>query len=256
MPVPEWIKVHGPGIGTIVGLVGLWEGAVSLSGSRFETLPPPSRIVLAWHEALVSGPMTEDFWHTLATTLTGWVVSGVVGIALGVLLAGSEWSRRYSQATIELLRPLPPVAFVPVAVLAFGFSLKTEFAVMLLPCLWPVLMNTMGGLRQTPPRLLEVAQCCRFSRWAVLKKLTLPHAFPTILVGLRLSLNMALVMAVVTEMIGNPEGMGYALVREQQALRSDMMFAYLFAIGLTGLALNAMLRGAARALLPGWRHVL
>ena len=63
-------------------------------------------------------------------------------------------------------------------------------------------------------------------------------------------------MAVVTEMIGNPEGMGYALVREQQALRSDMMFAYLFAIGLTGLALNAMLRGAARALLPGWRHVL
>lgn len=256
MPAREWVGRHAPGLLTAAGLIAVWEAAVRLSSLKLDSLPPPSAIVLAGIESVRSGQMWTDLTHTLTATLAGWVAACAVGIAAGVLLIQFEGLRRYSQATIELLRPLPPVAFVPVAVLAFGFSFATEFSVMLLPCLWPVLINTIGGLGQTPPRLLEVARCCRFSRWATLRKLTLPHAFPTILVGLRLSLGMALVLAVVTEMIGNPEGMGYALIREQQALRSDTMFAYLFVIGMTGVVLNAALRLTARLLAPGWRHVL
>lgn len=256
MPAREWLRHHAPGLLTAAGLIGVWEAAVRLSSVRLDSLPPPSGIVLAGIEAVRSGQMADDLTHTLTATLAGWAAASIAGIAAGILLIQFEGLRRFSQAAIELLRPLPPVAFVPVAVLAFGFSFATEFSVMLLPCLWPVLINTIGGLGQTPARLLEVARCCRFSRWRTLKKLTLPHAFPTILVGLRLSLSMALVLAVVTEMIGNPQGMGYALIREQQALRSDTMFAYLFVIGLTGVALNAALRQAARWLAPGWRHVL
>jgi ABC-type nitrate/sulfonate/bicarbonate transport system permease component len=244
------------GLATAVAIVVAWELVVQLSVNRFESLPPPTQIAVAAVELARSGQLWIDFSHTLVAALAGWLLASAAGLALGVVLIQSRLLHGYALATIEVLRPLPPVAFVPVAVLAFGFSIATELSVMVLPCLWPVLINTMTALRQTPERLLEVACACRLSPLATLTRLRLPQAFPTIMVGLRLALSLALVLAVVTEMIGNPEGMGYAMVREQQALRADAMFAYLFLIGLTGVALNAGLRTIGRTLFPGWRHVL
>lgn len=245
-----------PGLATAIGILVAWELLVRLLAGGLDSMPPPTQIAAAAIELAASGQMWIDFRHTLFAAVAGWLIACAAGLTLGVALVQSRMLSGYALATVELLRPLPPVAFVPVAVLAFGFSIATELSVMVLPCLWPVLINTMTALHRTPERLLEVARSCRLSPLATLTRLRLPQAFPTIMVGLRLALSLALVLAVVTEMIGNPEGMGYALVREQQALRADAMFAYLFLIGLTGVALNAGLRAIGRTMFPGWRHAL
>ena len=111
---------------------------------------------------------------------------------------------------------MPGIAFVPAALLLFGFSLKTELVVIVLPSIWPVLMNTMGGIAGVHHRLNEVGATLRFSFAARVRKILLPAAMPSVLVGLRLSLTLALVLAIVAEMIGNPTGLGYAIVRDNK----------------------------------------
>ena len=167
----------------------------------------------------------------------------------------SPTARRYSLASIEVLRPMPGVAFAPVGLLLFGFSLKTEMVVTILPVLWPVLVNTIGGVTGVHQRLYDVGRTFRLSRKDTILRIILPAAMPPIVVGARISLGLALVLAVVAEMVANPEGLGYGIVREQQALRPDLMFAYIVTVGFIGIALNAGMLALAEALFPSFRQL-
>jgi ABC-type nitrate/sulfonate/bicarbonate transport system permease component len=115
---------------------------------------------------------------------------------------------------------------------------------------WTVLVNTIDGVRSVRPELLDVATIMRMSRLMTVRKLILPAAMASIVVGLRLALSLALVLAVVAEMIGNPSGLGNALVSAQQALQPEQMFAYVVIIGVLGVSLNAALRYASVRAFP------
>lgn len=243
-------RVNLPGLATFAACLGLWELAERLGSVQFDYLPPPSAILGGIADLLRDGELVADIAHTLQAVLIGWVAAMLVGISLGMLLGYSTGLRRYTLATIEVLRPMPGIAFVPVALLLFGFSMQTEVMVIILPALWPILVNTMGGVMAVHRRLFDVGRTLRLSRGAVLLKILLPAAMPSIIVGARISLGLALVMAVIAEMIGNPQGLGYAVVREQQALRPDRMFGYVAAIGMLGIALNAAMLAIGRRLAP------
>jgi sulfonate transport system permease protein len=232
------------GLATPAACILAWETAVGTGVLHYQYLPAPSAIVLGAGELIAGGELLDATLHTLESVFLGWAVAVAAGVSLGLLLGSSPLLRRYALATIEVLRPMPAIAFVPVALLLFGFSIETELMVIILPTLWPVLINTMGGLMNVHVRLVEVGRTLRLSRTAILRKVMVPAAAPAILVGLRLSLTLALVLAVLAEMVGNPEGLGYGVVAQQQALRPDLMFVYVVVIGLLGLALNAFLVGA------------
>jgi sulfonate transport system permease protein len=228
----------------------LWETVIRVGVLQYQNLPAPSAIVLGAGELIASGELVDALLHTLKSVFLGWTLAVAVGVPLGLLLGSSAWLRRHTLATIEVLRPMPAVAFVPVALLLFGFSIETELMVIILPSLWPVLINTMGGLMDVHERLADVGRTLRLRRAAILYKVMLPAATPAILVGARISLTLAVVLAVLAEMVGNPEGLGYAVVTEQQALRPDLMFVYVVAIGLLGLVLNALLVNAVSLSFP------
>jgi sulfonate transport system permease protein len=135
--------------------------------------------------------------------------------------------------------------------LLFGFSIQTELFVVALPGIWPVLIGTMGGVMAVPTRLRDVAKSMRLGRTEAFCKIFVPGAAPSILIGCRLSMTTSLVLAIAVEMIGNPEGLGYAVVREAMALNRETMFAYVFLIGLLGVFFNAALVVAGKILLPG-----
>jgi sulfonate transport system permease protein len=237
---------HGPGTLAIVALLAAWEWAVQSGRVQFDYLPTPSAILAALWAVIRSGDLFADTLHTLQAALLGWLIACVIGITLGVALGYSETLRRYTMASIEMLRPLPGVAFVPVALLLFGFSMQTELLVIAIPSLWPILINTMGGVLSIHPRLFDVGKMLRFSPPRVFRKILIPAALPAIVVGCRLSLGLALVMAIIAEIVGNPQGLGYAVVREQQAMAPDRMFAYVFAIGILGMAFNAAILALSR----------
>jgi ABC-type nitrate/sulfonate/bicarbonate transport system permease component len=244
-------RVNILGILTIVALVVLWEYLIRSGIMSFEYIPAPSQVVGGFIELIHSGELQRNLSHTVVAALLGWLCAGVVGILLGSLLGLSRPVWLYTMASVESLRALPIVAFVPVAVLLLGFTSRMEIVVAFYAALWPILINTYGGIRSVDRRLLEVGYVLDLRRREVMWKLRLPSATPFVMVGLRLGLSVSFILTLVAEMIGNPAGLGYALVQAGQALQPAQMFAYLVVIGLIGVVLNGVLMISARLLFRG-----
>lgn len=230
--------------------IGLWELLVRTGVLTFSYLPPPSDVAVGLGDLFRSGELATALGHTLFAALTGWAIAGVVGVAAGSVLGLVRPVWKYSMASLEALRALPIVAFVPVAVLLYGFSVQTEIMVACYAALWPILLNTINGMR-TEARMVESGRVLRLSRAAVLWKIRLPAATAAIVVGLRLGLSTSLVLTLVAEMVGNPAGLGFLLVEKGQALQPGQMFAAVFVIGVTGIVLNGLVMGAAKLAFRG-----
>lgn len=243
-------RINMLGLATMVAFVGLWELFVRSATVDFEFLPAPSGIAEALGSLIASGDLFAPVVHTLRSALVGWVIAALFGITLGVWLGLSDTAWRYSMASIEILRAIPPITLVPVSLLTFGFSLRMELVVIVYACAWTVLVNTIHGVRTLRPELLDVGRMLRMSKFTAIRKLILPSATPSIIVGLRLAMSLSLVLAVVAEMIGNPSGLGNALVRAQQALQPEQMFAYVVTIGVLGVVLNTGLRYVSARAFP------
>jgi sulfonate transport system permease protein len=236
---------------TILLVLVLWEIAIRGGLITFDYLPAPTAILFAGWGLLRSGELAAQTLHTVGAVLLGWIIACALGLALGFVLGYSRLARRYFEATVELLRPLPGIAFLPVALLIFNFSLTTELVVMIYASVWPVLINTMSGIMSVATRLHDVGRTLRLTRLRTLTQLLIPAAAPSIIVGCRLGLGTALVMAIIAEMLGNPHGLGYAVVSELQAMQPERMFVYVLSIGFLGLALNAALIAVSRLMLRG-----
>lgn len=239
-------------VGAAVFVLGLllWELLVRTGVLTFSYLPPPSDVAVGLGQLLGNGELLGALGHTVLAALSGWAIAGVVGVAAGSLLGLVRPVWKYSMASLEALRALPIVAFVPVAVLLYGFSVQTEILVSFYAALWPILLNTVNGMR-TESRLVETSRVLRLSRAETLWKIRLPAATATIVVGLRLGLTTALVLTLVAEMVGNPAGLGFLLVTKGQALQPGQMFAAVFVIGVTGILLNAVVLGLSRLVFRG-----
>ena len=243
-------SINFSGISVFVLILAAWEASVRLGAITFEFFPAPSAIFAGAVELARDGILLQDLLHTLLSIAIGWTIATIVGVSVGLLLGFSPLARRYGLASIEVLRPIPGIAFAPLGLLLFGFSLQTELVVTVLPTVWPVMINTMGGVANVQPRLTDVGRTFRLNSYEVVRYLLLPAAMPSIVVGARISLGLALVMAIVAEIVGNPEGLGYGIVREQQALHPEFMFAYIAVVGLLGLILNAGVLALTTSLWP------
>jgi ABC-type nitrate/sulfonate/bicarbonate transport system permease component len=142
--------------GGFVAFLLLWEGAVRGGLLHYDYLPAPSAVAVALSELALAGDAFGETAHTLGAALAAWAIAVSVGVVCGAVLGVSATVRTYTMATVELIRPLPPVALVPVALLLFGFSIKTEIIVTALPAVFPVLIGTMGGVMAVPSGLRDL----------------------------------------------------------------------------------------------------
>jgi NitT/TauT family transport system permease protein len=236
----------------VVVLVG-WQVAKSAGLLPYTNLPAPSSIWAALEELAASGEFGANTVHTILACVGGWAIGSVAGLALGLLLGLSGWAWAYAMASVEVLRGIPAIAFVPIAVIVLAQTVQMEIAIAAWVAIWPVAIGTIDGVRGVSQVHLDLASSLRMSRPSRILKFHLPTAMPTVVVALRLSLSAALVLAIVAEIVGNPDGIGYALVQAQQSLRPDAMFAYILLTGLLGLALNFALTATLSRLVPGAR---
>lgn len=242
--------VNPLGVSVLVALGGVWELMVRSDIANVQFLPAPSEIAVAAHGAFFGGELIGRTIHTVGVTLLGWFVASSIGLGLGLLLGLSPTAYRYSMTSFEVTRAIPPITLTPVALLVFGFSLKMELVLVIFGGIWPVLVNTIGGVRAIAPELRDVGTMCKLSRVSMIKKIVLPAAAPAVVVGLRLALSLCLVLAIVAEIVGNPAGLGFGLISARQALEPALMFTYVIAAGLLGILLNAALGTAVRFVLP------
>jgi sulfonate transport system permease protein len=220
----------------LLGALELWARTV---GSSSDSVAPPSAAILALLKAGGDGSLWLATGFTLGSAALGLLIAGVLGILIGTLLGLSPRLARWSFLSVEVFRPVPSVALIPLAMLVLGFGLRMELAVIAFACFWPMLVLTQAAAKQVESQLLEVAQALELSAWQQFVSIILPAMLPRLFVALRLGVAIALVVAVTVEIAANPHGMGYALVIAQQSLDPALMLAWLIWIGIIGFVINA-----------------
>ena len=183
---------------------------------------------------------TEHILATLSRMAVGYGLAAVLGIALGLVMG--RWRAVYElfEPLVEFVRPMPPVALIPILLLLLGIGNEMKIALVAFASLFPILLNTIDGVRSVHPTMLDVARTFRLSRPDVLRKVILPAALPQIVAGLRISLAIALIVALVSEMVGATEGLGYFVLQAQRGLRIRDMYAAIVLLALLGYTLNAL----------------
>ena len=221
-----------------LALLALLEAWARTIGQHSDAVAPPSLALLALLRAFADGSLLAASAFTLGVAALGLALGSALGVALGLLLGLSRRSAACAFLSVELLRPIPSVALIPVAMLVFGFGRSMELSVIAFATFWPVLVLTQAAVRQVEPRLLELSAALQLSAWQRTCKIVLPAVLPRLFVALRLGVSIALVVAVTVEIAANPHGMGYALMIAQQSLEPPLMLAWLGWIGCVGYAVN------------------
>jgi sulfonate transport system permease protein len=216
--------------------------------------PSPTRTFAA----LSAMEQRGDLWKPMAATslrmFYGWVLASLAGVLLGAAIARSGPVRAYLEPLLEFLRPLPASAIIPPAILFLGLTSKMAVAVISFGALWPVLLGAYHGFRSVDPQLMEMATAMRMGTASFLWKVALPSALPDIFAGVRVSLAIALILAVVTEMQSAQSGLGFNILMAQRSFRSPELYAGIVVLGVLGLFTNQALVAAERHLLR-WRLV-
>lgn len=206
-----------------------------------DTLAAPSKIVRGAIETMTDGTLLKTTYQTLFAAALGLLIGMVAGTACGILIGLSRLADRLSSWSVEMLRPIPSVALIPLALLTFGYGYRMEYAVVAWATFWPFLILTQHALKQIDVRLIEVSKLMGFGILSRIYKIMLPAAAPRLFTALRLAVGLSLVVSVTVEIAANPQGLGYGLMVAQETIRPDRMFALLIWVGLLGWAMNYFL---------------
>jgi ABC-type nitrate/sulfonate/bicarbonate transport system permease component len=227
-------------------LVLALEAWARTAGRGSDAVAAPSAAALALARAAADGSLLQGTAFTLGCAATGLAVGALLGTLLGTWLGLVRCAAAAAFGSVELLRPIPSVALIPLAMLIFGFGVGMEAAVIAFATFWPMLVLAQAAARQVDPQLLEVARALQLSPRRRFVSVLLPAMVPRLFVALRLCTAIALVVAVTVEIAANPHGMGYALIIAQQSLDPALMLAWLLWIGAVGYAINALTLGLER----------
>jgi NitT/TauT family transport system permease protein len=242
--IPERAKAFLLPVAALV-LLEIWARTTQLQS---DSLAPPTAVAAALVEAFKDGSVLTATRDTLVSAFAGLLIGGAVGLAFGIALGIFRIFDRLMEVTIEAIRPIPSIALLPIALIALGFGYRMEIVIVAFACVWPILILSRAAIGGIEPRLIEVSRALRLSPADRVRKIIIPAALPRIFLAFRLAAGIALIVAVTVEIAINPIGLGAAIMTAQQALRPDLMLAYLVWIGAVGYALNAGLVVAQRHL--------
>ena len=246
-PTARWRRIVQGLLVPIVLLVA-WETYARTIASTSDTWAPFTKSMAYLWETALDGSLWSATGFTLGTAFLGLALGGGLGVLLGVVIGLSRLAERAAFLSVEVFRPIPSVALIPIAMLSFGFGVRMELSIVAFACFWPLLILTQAAVKQVEPRLLEVAHALGFTPRERVMKFVLPAIVPRFIVALRLGVAIALVVAVTVEVAANPHGLGYGLIFAQQSLRPEWMLGWLVWLGVVGYAVNELFVRLDRAI--------
>ncbi|WP_157944063.1 ABC transporter permease [Blastococcus atacamensis] len=244
------LRRFGLGLAGVVGVIALLELVVR-TGLLPETwFPPPSQIFPAFAGLVADGELFGPVGQTLQGWVLGILAAAVVALPLGIAIGSVELAHRLTRFLLEFLRPIPPVALIPAAVLIFGSNLDMKVFLIAFGVFWPILLQTVYGIHDTDPTLRDTARSYGLPRHARLLRIVLPSALPYIATGLRIASAIGLILAITAELVVGTPGIGVSITDAQSAGDAqDVMYAWILAAGLLGFLLNGSLQAVERRIL-------
>src|SRR5258706_3041998 len=236
----ERIRVIALGAGFPLALVIFWHAAVVASGTML--VPTPYRVGVMMRDFAFGGVYDDAFSGTILTHLMasmqrvygGFLLAVAVGVPLGLVIGKVPLLRQLLDPTLSLLRPIPVTAWLPLSMVFFGLGPRSAVFLVFLGAFYPILLNTIFGVRSVDPRLFEAANMLGCDGTSLFRKVVLPAALPSIFTGLRLGHGFAWILIVVGEMTGVPTGLGSGIMDGRPPSRADLLITGMIVIGVAG----------------------
>ncbi len=223
-------------------LIGIIAWQLATAGKSFSLIPPPTTVaVTVWDYAFggirndsYSGQLLTNAIASIGRVYGGFFVAMIIALPLGLILGRSKMARWLIDPTLQFLRPIPVTAWLPLTMILFGLGPPATIALIALGTFFPMLLNTVDGVRLVEPRLIEAAEMLGTPKAAIFTRIILPAASPSIFTGIRIGLGLAWVLLVVGEMTGVPTGLGANIMDARQLSRTDLVITGMIDIGILG----------------------
>jgi NitT/TauT family transport system permease protein len=239
-------------------LLAAWEGVSRAGWVSPIVLPPPSAVLVrwiayarplepwdpareGWAAWALSGELPRDAAASLLRVAGGFALGGALALPLGLLMGAKPRVHDLMNPVVQILRPIPPIAFIPLAILWFGLGNPPAFFLISLGAFFPVLMNTIAGVRNVDAIHLRAARNLGAGEWTIFWRIIVPAAMPYILAGVRIGIGVAFIVVIVAEMIAVNSGLGYRILEAREYFWSDKVIAGMVSIGLAGLGIDALM---------------
>jgi ABC-type nitrate/sulfonate/bicarbonate transport system permease component len=223
---------------SVAGALALWELVSRTNTISQRDLPAMSTSFRALWDLLVTG----GFWHAFLLTLRGWAlglgIATVLAVPIGIVLGSFRLAGQAFRVPIEFLRPIPSAVLIPVLFLTLGTNLKSEVFLATFGAFWPLLVQTMYGVRDVDPLALDTARSFGLGAFERLYRITLPSSVPYIATGFRISSTVSLILAFTAELFMGIPGLGQKVNVASSFGQTDQVFAYAIAVGFLGLAIH------------------
>ena len=226
------------GVWLPLGILALWELASHLRWVKPIFLPTPEKTVAAFFAMMTKQDFLSDILASLEVVSQGFVYGAVLGIAIGGAAGLSRTVQRVLGPTFDSIRQIPAIAWLPLVVLWLGIGPLAKIVIITKVVFFPVFLNTLQGIRGVPKDYIDLAEVLTLRRWQFIRRIIIPAATPSILVGVRYGAGLAWAMVVVAEGLSGMQGIGYLIFRAQALLMTDQLLVCMVVIGLVGFIID------------------
>lgn len=233
-------------VGFFLFVIGFWHAAVTVLNVSHLIFPGPVAVVQALYDGLASGEIVRHLWVTLYEILMGFAVGALAGFLLGALIGQSALLEAVLYPYVVAFQTVPKVAVAPLFVLWFGFGATSKVVITATIVFFPVVANTIVGLRSAQRDQIDLMRAFTASPWHVFRMVRLPHALPYVFAGLDIGIVLAVIGAIVGEFVGAQAGLGYLILQRNFSMDAAGMFAILIVLSLIGIVLHTLMRLIAR----------
>jgi len=240
-------QIGYPLLGVAV-ILAAWTAYCVLRGIPTVVLPTPDKVFHAFVARF--DLIVEEGWVTLKETLYGFVLALVVGIPMAVAIANSRALNLMFYPLLIGLQSVPKVALAPILLVWLGTGIESKLAIVWLVAFFPIIVDTVAGLRSTPRELLELAHSLRATPMQIFLKVQFPAALPFVFTGAKVAITLAVIGAVIGEFVGSSEGLGFLLLSATSQLNAPLAFAALFALSFLGMFVYLLVELAERLAAP------
>jgi NitT/TauT family transport system permease protein len=244
--VVRWLVAFGQRSLLLAALLAVWEIVPRLGLTDPTFLPPFSEVMGAGWQLAQSGELYDDVAASLLRALSGFLISVVLVVPLGLAVG---WYGRLGDLLnqiIEICRNTAPLALLPVFILLLGIGETSKITMVVYSCAWPLFLNTIAAVKQVDPLLIKSARTMGATPQQLFRKVILPASLPTIFVGIRLASASAMLVLVASEMVGAKAGLGYLIIYSQYSFLIPQMYFGILGITVIGLTFNAVLEALER----------
>jgi NitT/TauT family transport system permease protein len=237
-----------------IALLGIWDGLARFSGWSRQVFPGPVIVLVSMGELLANGLLLKHTVASLFRVTVGFYLAAGLGIPLGILMGMSKSTRSLINPLIQFLRPISPLAWIPLAMLWFGIGDPPAIFLIFLSSFFPLAVSTTIAVEGINPTYFYVAANFNFSRSEIIMKLIIPAIIPEVVTALRMTVTISWLVVVAAEMIAVQSGLGFLILDSRNALRMDYVMDGMIVIGLVGLTLDYLMRQLVSIDAASWRQ--